>query len=455
MIQDVCHRRSKLALWLLVACWGVAASLTACPGASMASELRRTPIVKAVEEARPAVVNIHGRKTVRSEDPQRTGENFRQVNGMGTGIIVDERGFILTNHHVVDSVSRIQVTTHDQRSFVARLIAYDFKTDLAVIKIDSDQPFQTIRVGTSSDLMPGETVIAVGNAFGYEHTVTSGIISALHRTVQVSDEQTYRDVIQTNADINPGNSGGPLLNIDGDLIGVNVAVRVGAQGIAFTIPVDTAMEIAAQLMSAERVEKLSHGLVGKTVWQTGANRAEFVVSSLRDESIASDAGLQPGDIVTAIGDVRVERALDFERALIGRQSGEELPVEVRRGQERIKLSLKVDQNRRGGGGLQERAWELIGVRLEQLPPDRVQSVSSRYNGGLKVTDVRTDGPAARQGIRRGDVLVGMHKWETVTLDNVKFIFDSSEFAKAQPVKFYILRGGETLYGHLRVSTNTR
>jgi serine protease Do len=455
MIQDVCHRRSKLALWLLVACSGVAGLLATLPGASEASELRRTPIVKAVEEARPAVVNIHGRKTVRSEDPQRTGENFRQVNGMGTGIIVDERGFVLTNHHVVDSVSRIQVTTHDQRSFVARLIAYDFKTDLAVIKIDSDQPFQTIRVGTSSDLMPGETVIAVGNAFGYEHTVTSGIISALHRTVQVSDEQTYRDVIQTNADINPGNSGGPLLNIDGDLIGVNVAVRVGAQGIAFTIPVDTAMEVAAQLMSTERVEKLSHGLIGKTVWQAGNARAEFVVSSLRDESIAADAGLQPGDVVMAVGDTRVERALDFERALIGRQGGEELAVEVRRGQERVKLSMKVDLNRRGGGGLQERAWELIGVRLEQLPPDRVQSVSSRYNGGLKVTDVRADGPAARQGIRRGDVLVGMHKWETVTLDNVKFIFDSSEFAKSQPVKFYILRGGETLYGHLRVSTNTR
>lgn len=308
MIQDARHRRRRFASWLTIRCLSATLVFAMAAGSAEGSNLRRTPIVKAVEEARPAVVNIHGRKTVRTEDPQHAGENFRQVNGMGTGIIVDERGYILTNHHVVDSVSRIQVTTHEQKSFVARLIAYDFKTDLAVIKIDSDQPFQTIHVGTSCDLMPGETVIAVGNAFGYEHTVTSGIISALHRTVQVSDEQTYRDVIQTNAGINPGNSGGPLLNIDGELIGVNVAVRVGAQGIAFAIPVDTALEVAAQLMSAERIEKLSHGLVGKTVCQGNEVKAEFVVSSLRDDSIASDAGFQPGDVVTAVGETRVERA---------------------------------------------------------------------------------------------------------------------------------------------------
>lgn len=444
--------RDTVAAWVIAAVAGVSLIANAAPAS--ASNLRRSPIVKAVEGARPAVVNIHGRKTVRTEDAQQTGENFRQVNGMGTGIIVDERGYILTNHHVVDSVSRIQVTTHDQRNHVARLIAYDFKTDLAIIKIEGDKPFQTIRVGTSSDLMPGETVIAVGNAFGYEHTVTSGIISALHRTVQVSDEQTYRDVIQTNAGINPGNSGGPLLNIDGELIGVNVAVRVGAQGIAFAIPVDTALEIAAQLMSVERLEKVTHGLVGKTIWTGAETGAEFVVASLREESIAADAGLQPGDVITSVGQTRIERALDFERAMLGRRSGEELSLEVRRGGSDMQLTMRVDPSRRGVGTLSERSWELLGLRLEVMPAERVQSVSTRYNGGLKVVDVRPDGPAARQGIRRGDVLVGMHKWETVSLDNVQFILTSAEFAKAQPVKFYILRGSETLYGHMRVSMNT-
>jgi serine protease Do len=206
-------------------------------------------------------------------------------------------------------------------------------------------------------------------------------------------------------------------------------------------------------MSVERLEKVSHGLVGKTVWTGSETGAEFVVASLREESIAADAGLQPGDVITSVGQARIERALDFERAMLGRRSGEELAIEVRRGGSDMQLTMRVDPNRRGAGTLAERSWEILGLRLEVMPADRVQSVSSRYNGGLKVIDVRPDGPAARQGIRRGDVLVGMHKWETVSLDNVQFILSSAEFAKAQPVKFYILRGSETLYGHMRVSMN--
>ena len=139
-------------------------------------------------------------------------------------------------------------------------MARDSDTDLAVIKIQAPEPLQVIRIGTSSDLMAGEPVIAIGNAFGYEHTVTRGIISALNRDVQVSETQSYDDLIQTDASINPGNSGGPLLNIDGEMIGVNVAVRAGAQGIGFAIPVDTAVRVAAELMSVERLENKWHGL---------------------------------------------------------------------------------------------------------------------------------------------------------------------------------------------------
>src|SRR5690606_33738389 len=169
------------------------------------SSLRRTAIVRAVEDARPSVVNIHGRKTVR--DTTAMSEAARQVNGMGTGVIIDPRGYIITNYHVVDGVARIQVTMHDEKELVARLVAHDPKTDLASSQLESDKPLRVIRTGTSRDLMPGEPVIAVGNAFGYTHTVTRGIISALHRTVQVSDDQKYHDLIQTDASINPGNSG--------------------------------------------------------------------------------------------------------------------------------------------------------------------------------------------------------------------------------------------------------
>ena len=180
---------------------------------------------------------------------------------MGTGVVIDERGYILTNYHVVADVRRIQVTLYDHREFTAELVARDPVSDLAVIKIPVTEPLPLIKIGTSSDLMEGEPVIALGNAFGYEHTVTRGIISALGRDVQVSDTQTYDDLIQTDASINPGNSGGPLMNVDGEMIGLNVAVRAGRQGIGFAIPIDQVMHVAAQLLSVEQLENKRHGLV--------------------------------------------------------------------------------------------------------------------------------------------------------------------------------------------------
>ena len=147
---------------------------------------------------------------------------------MGTGVVIDPRGYILTNYHVVDGVHEIQVTTSENKKYIASVVARDAETDLAVIKISPAEKMDAIPLGTSSDLMQGEPVIAVGNAFGYDFTVTEGIVSALHRAVQINDAQYYDDLIQTSAAINPGNSGGPLLNIDGEMIGLNVAVRAGA-----------------------------------------------------------------------------------------------------------------------------------------------------------------------------------------------------------------------------------
>jgi len=168
-------------------------------------------------------VNIHGQKLVAAND-DTSGEQ-RRVNGMGTGVVIDPRGYVVTNYHVVEGVRRIEVTLASGKTVSATLVSHDPRTDLAVIKVAADGPLPVIAIGTSSDLMIGETVLALGNAFGYEHTVTRGIISALHRDVEVSRTQRYDDLIQTDASINPGNSGGPLLNINGEMIGINVAVR--------------------------------------------------------------------------------------------------------------------------------------------------------------------------------------------------------------------------------------
>ena len=250
---------ASLALLYLTLCL-----LPAAPRTARARDItpeRLTPIVLAVRQVRAAVVSIQGQKTVANAVEAASGPDVpRQVNGMGTGTIVDERGYILTNYHVVSDVRRIEVTLDDGRGYIADLVAYDAAADLAVIKIPAPKPLPVIRFGTSADLMEGESVIALGNAFGYEQTVTRGIISALGRDVQVSDTQAYDDLIQTDASINPGNSGGPLLNIDGEMIGVNVAVRAGAQGIGFAIPIDQALRIAARLMNVQRLQGKWHGV---------------------------------------------------------------------------------------------------------------------------------------------------------------------------------------------------
>ncbi|MEX0979119.1 MAG: trypsin-like peptidase domain-containing protein, partial [Pirellulales bacterium] len=294
----------------------MASALSAVAHEAAASERRQTATVKLVQHASPAIVNIHGQKTLAPGDENYRRGELQNVNGMGTGVIIDERGYILTNHHVVEGVKRIEVTLSDDEEYVATRVTHDPKTDLAIIKINANTKLPVIDIGTSSDLMTGEEVVAVGNAYGYEHTVTRGIISALHRTVQVSETQSYKDLIQTDASINPGNSGGPLLNIDGEMIGINVAVRAGAQGIGFAIPVDMAVEVAAELMCAERerAENTWHGIVAKAPVQPSASSC--VVGPLDEKSPAAKCGLKPGDVIARIGDNPVARSLDLERALL-------------------------------------------------------------------------------------------------------------------------------------------
>ncbi|RIK76695.1 MAG: serine protease [Planctomycetota bacterium] len=400
-------------------------------------------MVRAVEKARPSVVNLRGQKTVREE-----GAAAREVNGMGTGVVIDPRGYIITNNHVVEGVRRIEVTLHDGKALVAHVVSTDPKTDLALIKVDADEPFEVITIGTSSDLMIAEPVVAMGNAYGYEHTVTRGIISSLHRTVQVSDAQQYEDLIQTDASINPGNSGGPLLNVDGEMIGINVAVRAGAQGIGFAIPVDNAMAVAARLMSIERIDRNWHGLVGKPVEKDGKHR--LVVDKISEQSPAALGELKPGDVITSMGDVAVERPLDVERALLGRKAGEEVPVVVERDGKPLKLSLVLAAKGRNALPTEERVWDALGMKLAAINTRDLREQLTKYRGGLKVVAVKDDGPARKQGIRPGDILVGMHVWETISIDNVEYILNRPEINEIVPVKFYIVRDGETLIGRLPI-----
>jgi serine protease Do len=301
--------------------------------------------------------------------------------------------------------------------------------------------------------MAGESVVAVGNAYGYEHTVTRGIISALHRAVQVNDAQYYDDLIQTDASINPGNSGGPLLNIDGELIGINVAVRAGAQGIGFAIPVDKAMNVAATLLASCNVKTAWHGVVPAA--EGSPQRPGLTVASVEKESPADQGGLKPGDRIVALDEMEIQRPLDFQRALLDRKAGEKVKVALQRDGDPLTIDLvlaDVPERFRGPTGP---AWDILGLELKAISAkDFQRRFQTRYRGGLTITSVRPDSPAAAQGIRPGDVLVGMHIWETVSLENVSYIVSRSDFSNLSPLKFFILRGSETLYGYLPLTVKT-
>lgn len=220
--------KSHPAFLVAVALWSCVAFVV--PD-SRASNSRRTPIVMAVQRVRDAVVNIHSERTA-SLDPEELLPHVNtqnRVNGMGTGILIDPRGYIVTNYHVVEDVSMLRVRLGDGSTYAARVVGREPSEDLALLKIDASRPLPVIPLGTARDLMVGETVLAIGNAYGYEHSVTVGVVSALKRDVSLNKEISYRSLIQTDASINPGNSGGPLLNIDGELVGVNVAIRAGTR----------------------------------------------------------------------------------------------------------------------------------------------------------------------------------------------------------------------------------
>jgi len=217
---------------------------------------RRTPVVIAVEKTAPAVVNISTERTVEVEpfplqdpffrqffgrfaDPRMLQPMYQKQTSLGSGFIVSQNGLVLTNRHVLQQRAKITVQLADERTFSAKMVAASDKPDLALLKINSKQPLPVVTLGASSDLMIGESTIAIGNPFGLSHTVTVGVVSALHRQLKDTD---YSDVIQTDAAINPGNSGGPLLNIDGQVIGINTAIYAEGQGIGFAIPVDAAKQ---------------------------------------------------------------------------------------------------------------------------------------------------------------------------------------------------------------------
>ncbi len=414
--------------------------------------LRQTPVVEAVRRIRDCVVNIHSERTVMgpaADELFSLSPSQNRVNGMGTGVIIDPRGYIVTNQHVVEDVNIIRVRLADSTVASARVLARDQESDLALLKIETNRPLSVMPLGTASDLMVGETVIAVGNAYGYEHTVSVGVVSATGRDVTLNKEVSYKSLIQTDAAINPGNSGGPLINIYGDLVGVNVAIRAGAQGIGFAIPVETMIRVAANMLRSRGA-----GRTGGSVWlglavrdnipnprdESGTVRT-VLIDRVENDGPAGKAGLQRGDVLVKVAEINLHSSLDLERALLEAAPGDRLPVVVRRGGTERQVHLDLARGRGVVQQTSDQVWRRLGLRLQPISPEDVARTYPQLHGGLLVSEVRQESAADKAGIKRGDVLVGLHQWEMLTQDNVLFVLNHPDLTTFTPLRFYLLRTG--------------
>lgn len=452
------RRLGMMPRWAAVTLMLTAALAGSAPiaAASEPSSARRTPLVRAVERALPSVVSITSEKRSASNSrwPFSPEENRRpRVNGMGTGVLIDERGFILTNQHVVAEVNDLRVFLADGTGHPAQLVQQDATTDLAILKIDAGRPLTAVRIGRSDDLMVGEQVITIGNAFGYENTTSVGIISALNRNVTLADDQVYRNLIQTDAGINPGNSGGPLLNMDGELIGINVATRAGAQGIGFALPIDDAKQVAVQMMSTRRLAGTEHGLV--TTEADAAGRRVVRVELVERGSAAEAAGIRPGDEIVRINQVALSNPLDVERSLLGIRAGEKARVALNRDGQASEVELTMQSNQPAPPDPGQQVWQLLGLRAAAVTRDYVAAASDKLRGGLYVQDVQAGSLAERASLQRGDILVGMHvgehHWETIRPENVLYILKQTETAQPALIRYYIVRQNVIHQGQMEIA----
>ncbi len=320
--------------WLAPLLLGVVAVVSGAGTAEAGSRYnRKNAIVEAYDKTKPSIVTINVDK--------RSGSSRKEI--IGTGVIVDERGFIVTNRHVVSGADRITVVLYDNSEYTPDVVREDSLHDLAILRIKPTKKVQALQLAPAGDLMVGETVIAIGHPFGFTNTVSTGIVSALNRSVGMPTGETLTGLIQITASINPGNSGGPLLNINGELIGINVALREGAQGIAFALNADQVEQVLSRYLTAAKVAGVNHGLdvQEKLTPNDDDQRQRVVVEGVDAKSPAAAAGLHRGDQIVAIAAHNVSNRFDVERAFYDCKPGQTVDVVVLRDGKEIVVPMAV------------------------------------------------------------------------------------------------------------------
>lgn len=391
---------------------------------------RRTPVVRAVESAGPAVVNIYTETIVQSRSPfgrgrdpvfgdlfgdffgRRPQPRQQRRNSLGSGVIVAKEGIVVTNEHVIVRANKVRVQLADHREFNARLIGSDSDADLAVLKLETEEPLPFIPIGENDSVMIGETVIAIGNPFGLSHTVTSGVMSAIGRTFQAGDI-VYQDFLQTDASINPGNSGGPLLDVAGRLIGINTAVHREGQGIGFAIPLWRVRNIVEQILDHGSVLPAWIGLSVQSLSPDLAlhfgvvSDAGALVRSVEEDSPAALAGIARGDIITHAQGARLSGAGDWQRRASGLSAGDKLRLRLLDGDTTRDVTLDIVSV--PAKRIDDFSWLRLGLAvLEKQQPQRVV-----------VAKLRKDSPATSIGFEPGDLIAGVGGVEISSVEDYR------------------------------------
>ncbi len=446
------------------------AFLFACSGAYAASLPQFT---KLAEKAGSAVVNISTVKVVETSkrlhkffDPFQQDSPFdeffkkffegmpekRKTNSLGSGFIISKDGFIVTNHHVVAKADEIEVTLRgSEESYPAEVVGSDPETDLALLNIDVQRDLPVLNFGDSDKLEPGEWVVAIGNPFGLDHTVTAGIISAKGRVIGAG---AYDNFLQTDASINPGNSGGPLLNLDGEVVGINTAIVASGQGIGFAIPSNMAKEVIAQLKEYKKVRR---GWLGVTIQDVDENTAKALglseprgalVASVEPGDPAAQAGIQVGDVIIAVNGESIDDARDLTRTIGRMTPGDKIELTVWRESKVKELEVQLGE-RSMHMAQREEAEEgadlagTLGMQLKPVTEREAQALGLDAAQGLVVTEVEPGTPAAKAELRPGDVIL---KANGKTVQQVSDLESIVQSAKQKGVVLLLIkRKGQNLF----------
>jgi len=428
--------------------------------------------VTLVQELKPAVVNISTAKTVRPRRPMAPGprsphqdffddffERFfqgnpqspRQERSLGSGFVISADGYILTNAHVVEGADEIKVRLSDGQTFTATVKGVDAKLDLALLKIDAGNHLPVARLGDSASLKVGEWVMAIGNPFGLEQTVTVGIVSAKGRVIGAGP---YDDFIQTDASINPGNSGGPLFNTAGEVIGINTAIVASGQGIGFAIPINAAKSILPQLKETGQVTR---GWLGVSVQGMTAELAESfglseakgaLVAEVIKDSPAEKAGINRGDIILRFDGQEIDALNDLPRLVAATQVGKEVKLSVYRNGKSLEIKASIGKLQEGEAAAQvPSSDDRLGLSVTDITPEASRLYGLRNTKGALVTSVDPAGVAASI-LRSGDLILEVNSAQ---------IADAASFraavAKARPgetLRLLIQRGDSLLYTTVKV-----